>query len=774
MIITKKFTMALDQRGVAPVVDAVQDDSFTRQVEITLTYKGQPWEIPGDATAAIRFKKPDGKAGLYDTLPDGETAYTFSGNVVTVMLAPEVLTAAGRVDAAVVLYQGTEVLGLFPFIVSVALNPAGRQSVSNNYYYLQTWDDVNAAIRQLSEAVDEMIKNGEYYSPVVTSPEEGTLKFSFTPSVTGMPIPEASIIKLPSVLKGDPGATGPRGYGIGVSVAEYGAVGDGATDDTAAFQEALANERVVFVPGGTYVLSGELKIGNACTLELSQDAVLDFTQTTGNCITLGLSSFLKGNHATVRVPYAFEGNVVSADTASTELDEIYTIPPWKKWDPQWKYGRYITDLNITKPDSRGFHYSLNGDTCGTAVYIRADGTDDTHYMWGLHYSGLRIAGAFSYGVHGLCENDGWLHEMRVDAFITGCEIGVLLESCNNAYISAVIQPCTALALDSATSTVYAKHGIKLVNSKNADLSGSRVWDWNEKGTLWTADGEYQHIAMYGDCSGMIVNDFVCYHTAGTFNDTRNRIYTDTPSNLERMTILQEPITRWFKPVDGVPYFSDGLNEKKLITEAELATYFDTDVVKSFTDALAVATDEDGNVFNDIGYKPGYRFTSLGTGTDLTASAYYMTTGFIPVEPGSMVYCKDLKFNDTTKTYAGIVYYNSSKARFSNMGIANVVNGNVDYVTGYAETEDGCSFQIASSATLSNNDLAYVRFVFPTSGVGTNPMISIDEEIAYKNEGFLADGIKVKGDSLLLYSPSGKAFKLTVSEDGTLATEAVTI
>ena len=154
MIITKKFTMALDRRGVAPVVDAVQDDSLTRQVGISLTYKGQPWEIPSDATVAIRFRKSDGKSGLYDTMPDGETAYTIEGNAVTVMLAPEVLTAEGRVDAAVALYQGTEVLGLFPFIVSVAPNPASGQSISNNYYYLQTWNDVNAAIRQLSTDVE--------------------------------------------------------------------------------------------------------------------------------------------------------------------------------------------------------------------------------------------------------------------------------------------------------------------------------------------------------------------------------------------------------------------------------------------------------------------------------------------------------------------------------------------------------------------------------------------------------------------------------------------
>lgn len=159
MIITRKFTMALDRRGVAPVVDAVQDDGLTRAVEITLTYENQPWQIPDGTTAAVRFKKPDGKSGLYDTLPNDESAYTISGNVVTVVLAPEVLTAEGDVKAAVALYRGNDVLGTFPFVINVASNPAAGQSISNNYYYLQTWNDVNDAIARIDGAMVTSVNN---------------------------------------------------------------------------------------------------------------------------------------------------------------------------------------------------------------------------------------------------------------------------------------------------------------------------------------------------------------------------------------------------------------------------------------------------------------------------------------------------------------------------------------------------------------------------------------------------------------------------------------
>lgn len=543
----------------------------------------------------------------------------------------------------------------------------------------------------------------------------------------------------------------------GVTVKDYGAYGDGSADDTEAFQTALNKNRVVFVPRGTYKLSGELVIKDNGCLELSQDTVLEFTNTSGNCINIGMLSHLRGNHATIKVPYEFSGNVLYAySNDSTSVDQ-QSVPPWSKWDPQWKTGRYVTDINITKADNRGFHYLVNAGECkGTAVYISAKYTTGlSTFMWGVHYSGLRIAGAFAYGIHAKNINDGWLHEMRIEnAFIDACETGVCLEDCSQTYISATIQPRRGYT-DGNVYFPYAKNGIKLVRSKNTDLSGSRVWDWqnadkpssteNEKTTLYELGNEYQEIAMYGDCSGTIVNDFH-YHSHG---DTRNRIYSDDDHNLETMTILQEPIDRWFKVIGGEPYFTDGLTTRKLLDENALDSFVYVDAVKNFTDVLATATEADGvTVFNNIGYQVGKRFTSLGTGTDLADSVYYMTTGFIRVPLGSTIYGKGLKFDDTAKTYAGIVYYNDKYERVASMSITLVVNGNQYYVINYKSTGDGFSVQIPNSTTLANLNATYVRMVFPMTGVGDYPMLSIDNPIEYTMEGFLADGVKVKGENVI--------------------------
>ncbi len=554
----------------------------------------------------------------------------------------------------------------------------------------------------------------------------------------------------------------------------YGAKGDGVTDDTAAFQTALAENRVVFVPGGTYKLSGELLIRGNCEIELCQDTVLDFSQTSGNCVSMEMSASIRGHHGLLKVPYTFAGNVINVTTALNQ--DVTAIDPWYRWDPQWKAGRYITDLNITKHDSKGFCYANQpGDCKGTAIYISADrnGTSANRstFIWGLDFSGIRIAGAFSYGVRAVNYNEAWNHEMRISAFISNAEIGVSLEDCHNAYISAAIQPRYSENTSGAKTGVYAKHGIQLIRSTNADLSGSRVWDWNDNSTKWQNGNQWQHIGMYGDCHGAILNCFHYYDEASI--DVRKQIYTDMPSNLEKLTILQEPFTRWFKPKNGEPYFYDGEAEKRIALKADLDNYFDTDSVKGYTDALSIATDQNGAIFNGIGYKLKWYINS--SGVESATEQAYASTGFIPAVPGDVLYLKGLHF-DTGLKYSDngvkILYYNENKAFLLMQGCSNVMgSGGAQYNSG-ERTEDGMT--ITTKANLANEgNVRYVRFVFSTYDIGDNPIISVNDEIKYTQAGFLADSIKVKGETVVLTSPGGKSYLLSVDDNGTISATPAT-
>lgn len=529
------------------------------------------------------------------------------------------------------------------------------------------------------------------------------------------------------------------------SVKDYGAKGNGTTDDTDAFKDALDNNRLVYVPEGTYVLSDTITIGANSELELAQSAVLKFTQTATHCIAMKRIASIKGNHATIIVPYNFNAHVIHA---STDVDNGSDVPPFTKWDPQWKNSRYVTDINICKPDSRGFHYSVNGDCYGTAVYLGCY-RDSGKFMWGVNMSGVRIAGGFTYGIHiynelGVNaegkEDNAWNHDMRIEAVMDACETGVLVENCNNAHLAVTVQPRRAYTLNEVYIP-YAKYGIKLVNSKNIDLSSSCVWDWDDTYTLWTANGEYQHLVMLGQCRGLILSDFLYYENS---TDIRSLIYTDTPSNLEKMTILQEPFTRWFKPIDGRPYFSDGGDNKPLLLKEEFNECFETDYVANFENVLPMATDGSGNIYNGIGYiESGEYVNGIG---GISQSKYYGCTGYIPVKTGDTVYVQgiDIGAGDGSAVFVG--YDSSYTKKFSLTTNNEQFQGGNNYYFKYTALDNG--FKIVVAPNGDPVDTAYLRFGFLTSWIKDTPIVAINEEITYSQVGVLADSIKVKGENVI--------------------------
>jgi hypothetical protein len=149
--------MDLARAGCKPIVGAVQGEGNTRALEIDLYDKGVAWELPAGATAAVAFAKPDGTKGLYDKLPDGSAATTISGSTVTAILAPQALTCAGTVLASVVFYdKDMDTLATFPFKITVEANPAAGKQISNNYYYLQNLEQVNAAYADILTRLDAL------------------------------------------------------------------------------------------------------------------------------------------------------------------------------------------------------------------------------------------------------------------------------------------------------------------------------------------------------------------------------------------------------------------------------------------------------------------------------------------------------------------------------------------------------------------------------------------------------------------------------------------
>lgn len=156
MKIKNTIRIDLDQKNTLGYAVAVAGDSGTRSVEIRLRNNHASWPIPEGVTASMAYKKSDGTAGWYDTLPDGSAAYTIEGDTITMELAPQVLSVPGAVAAAVVLRDADgDQLTTFDFYINVESSPADAKA-SKDYYNLK----VVASIEELARRVEELARNG--------------------------------------------------------------------------------------------------------------------------------------------------------------------------------------------------------------------------------------------------------------------------------------------------------------------------------------------------------------------------------------------------------------------------------------------------------------------------------------------------------------------------------------------------------------------------------------------------------------------------------------
>lgn len=146
-------------------VPVMQYDGNTRSIAIALYADGTPWQPPEGVTAALGYEKPDHTRGLYDKLADGSAAISIDGNVVTVLLARQVLTAAGTVFACLVFYdEQRNQLSTFPFRLLVQVNPAVEAPESEDYNRLQWLED------QLETYLRQAKESGEFTGPIGPGP----------------------------------------------------------------------------------------------------------------------------------------------------------------------------------------------------------------------------------------------------------------------------------------------------------------------------------------------------------------------------------------------------------------------------------------------------------------------------------------------------------------------------------------------------------------------------------------------------------------------------
>lgn len=127
--------------GAPQIIHAVQDDSNSRKIAFNIYAGGAQWAVPDGTLVTVRYKKPDGTAGFYDTLPDGSTpAATIDGNVVIVSLVLQAFTVRGNVPVQIKLYDSTGAsIATFAVVMHVSANVVSdAEIVSSDYYSVLT------------------------------------------------------------------------------------------------------------------------------------------------------------------------------------------------------------------------------------------------------------------------------------------------------------------------------------------------------------------------------------------------------------------------------------------------------------------------------------------------------------------------------------------------------------------------------------------------------------------------------------------------------------
>lgn len=222
MIISSQISADLQTPGYPPLVHAVQGEQYSRQLKMALYDGGMAWTVPGGVFVAMRYSKPDGTTGYYDTLPDGTQAWSAEGNTVSIYVAPQMLTVPGVVQGQLEIIQNQSILASFPLRLKVAANVAATLQESADYVNWLEWME-----DQLAQRISDAVASGEFrgdpgYTPVkgvdyYTPAEVAQIKAEVTPKkgvdyVDGAPGADAALIlDEVSYQAGESGKTPPTG-----------------------------------------------------------------------------------------------------------------------------------------------------------------------------------------------------------------------------------------------------------------------------------------------------------------------------------------------------------------------------------------------------------------------------------------------------------------------------------------------------------------------------------------------------------------------------------
>lgn len=140
--------LRMDSPNTLQRVYAKQNDKLSRYIVASLACGAAAWTPPEGVAGAIRFSKPDGSAGFYDTAEDGTDAIALSGATVKMYLAEQVLTVPGEVAMEINFYTAAGAkLTSFGWTLVVKPSAVPDSAIQSTDYY-------NALTAQIAKALE--------------------------------------------------------------------------------------------------------------------------------------------------------------------------------------------------------------------------------------------------------------------------------------------------------------------------------------------------------------------------------------------------------------------------------------------------------------------------------------------------------------------------------------------------------------------------------------------------------------------------------------------
>ena len=248
-----------------------------------------------------------------------------------------------------------------------------------------------------------------------------------------------------------------------VSVKDFGAIGDGTTDDTTAIQNAINSgaARVIF-PSGTYVVSGLTGLSNQILDGLNQATLL---AKTGSAATVTFITFNSKNNYAVK-NFIFDGNTANATNLNVEFSNTscsyfsYTNNTWKNCNGLSCYIANSSNVNIN--NNKFINCGIYNITSGNSADRRA----------AINFQTCTYSTA----------NDNYFDTVGLDciSFTTNCSN---VQACRNItkdnYASAVYASLvTNFVISENVSdalnlySLKSGNGIDVINSKKGTITGN--------------------------------------------------------------------------------------------------------------------------------------------------------------------------------------------------------------------------------------------------------------------------------------------------------------